>query len=792
MIKICFKPFTREIMFIMKAKSANTKLASLRPALLLLCGLSLAGCFGEQAKIEESFETAPKSNGSTVNGICYSDQYTPEGNIIRKLDIVVVPDTSASIIEERGAIADGFDAFLNSLPSEVDYQVGVVLGHSDKTSWAGKLYQKGTEPLVLDSKALPTGDIVAYLNQKLQNPSGDNYSDGGEMGLSSLLKALTENKAQIQGEGFFREDAALAVVFVADEQDICAEYPEGVAPVPDPQGGEDRSKAEFCLDENGEYIITPQIVFDAIKEHQGERPFVIGGVIYNNAATVPMSGENEIGYGYKETVELAGGITVDLASGDYGDGLTRLGKMAQVAVKPENEFNLKTNKVDPSTIEVFVDGQSVGFSYISETNQVKLDQERGPFSVANVKYCEKEEKPMIAKKVTAGAFHSCAILLDGKLKCWGSNNYGQLGLGHTENIGDNEAPSSVAALDFGQKVEDVSAGAYHTCAVLEDGSVKCWGQNNFGQLGIGSNENLGDDEKSTEIAAIPLARPAKRIYSGTYYNCALLDNKKIQCWGDNTYGQLGYGDKNHRGDDETLDGLPYVSVGGSVVQMDISTISSHTCAALDTGDLKCWGQNSLGQLGYGHKNEVTDPSVLDSVPFGNKVLQIATGNSHTCALAGGQKVRCWGANSSGQTGLGSGETIGDDEAANSVDYLDLAGDGSLLFNMVATGNLHTCAIDIGNSVYCWGAGNMGATGLASASNLGDDEPVTAQDSKVDLGMPVTQVTAGALHTCALTKEEGKVICWGQNSFGQLGLGHTIMIGDNESPSEVVELEPGQE
>ena len=764
-----------------------------RTFVMLLSLIATASCFSPKEAIKDSFETDPKSNGSIVNGICYSDQYTPEGNIIRKLDIVIVPDTSASIIEERGAIADGFDVFLNSIPTEVDYRVGVVLGHSPRTSWSGKLYQKGTEPLVLDSTALTTQDIVTYLNQKLENPAGDNYSDGGEMGLHSLLRALEENKEQIQAEGFFREDAALAVIFVADEQDICAQFPDGVTPVPDPQGGEDRSRDEYCVDANGNYVVSPQRVFEAIKALQADRPFVVGGVIYNNNATMPMGGENEIGYGYKETIELAGGISVDLASGDYGDGLTRLGKMAQVAVKPENEFNLKTAKVDPASIEVLVDGSPVGFSYVPELNQVKLDVERGPFSVANVKYCEQEEKPMIATKVIAGGYHTCALLLDGDVKCWGRNHAGQLGYGHTENIGDDESPASVPILELGQKVIDLSAGFYHTCAVLEDGSVKCWGQNVKGQLGQGHMQNLGDDEPISEIQAIPLAGPAKKIYSGTFYNCALLENKNIQCWGDNSKGQLGYGDYENRGDNETLENLGYVNLGSSVIQMDISTISSHSCAALSNGTLKCWGNNNYGQLGYGANatlgDTVNDPSLVGSVPFSNTVLQLATGNNHTCALAGGQKIRCWGSNSKGQIGLGYLDTIGDDEAANSIGYIDLSGDGSDSFNMVAAGNEHTCSIGIDNAVYCWGSGAYGANGLGSGDTIGDDEALTKSNTKVEIPFQVSQVAGGISHTCALTKEEGKIICWGRNDFGQLGLGHIDDIGDNESPSELVSLLP---
>ncbi|MCO4753257.1 MAG: hypothetical protein KC478_02190, partial [Bacteriovoracaceae bacterium] len=703
---------------------------------ILLTALFMSSCETYVPEIEETFHIGDKvAKGGTVNGICYSDQYAPdEADIIRKLDILVVPDTSVSLKEERGSIANGFDNFIKNLPTEIDYKVGVVLGHSGKSPKSGKLFQRDTEPLVLDSASLTTQDIVDGLYQKIKSPAGDGFSDGGEMGMYSLVKALTENKESIQSQGFLRSDAALVVIFVADEQDICAEYPEGVTPVEDKQKKEPKAKEMFC---DG---ITPSVVLDLVKQHQGERPFVIGGVIYNNSSTMPINGENEIGYGYKETIELAGGITVDLASGDYGDGLTRLGKMAQVAVKPENEFNLKTSKLDLSTVEVLVDGSPVDYSYTPETNQIALTEERGPFSVAKVSYCEKEEAPMIASKVIAGGFHSCAILIDGNAKCWGRNNFGQLGLGNIDNIGDDETLENAPTLALSQKVIDMSAGLNHTCAVLEDGSVKCWGQNNKGQLGLGHTDTLGDDETLDTIASIPLAGPAKRIYSGTFYNCALLENKKVQCWGDNSVGQLGYGSTETLGDNETLENLPLLNLSADVIQMDISTVSSHTCAALSNGELKCWGINNNGQLGYGHTNNLGDDEDLSSfgsVPFGNNVLQLATGFNHTCAITGGQKARCWGANLSGQTGLGVVQTIGDDEAANSANYIDLSGTGSDSFNMIAAGNNHSCVIGIDNKAYCWGLGSLGATGLGHTNKIGDDEAITLENTKVNLEIPIT-------------------------------------------------------
>ena len=741
--------------------------------------------------LDDAFKIDIPPSGNVISGQCYQDQYSvPTEMITRKLDIAIVIDTSGSINSERASIAEGFDFLISQLPEEVDYRIAVILAHGDNTGRSGVLYKKGIEPRVLSSDIHSVDEIKSHLVTKMQNPHTDNETDGGELGLYSFLKA-TEGDQLVtnQSYDFFRPDAALTVVFVADEQDICAEFPVGVTPVPDPQGKEDSALLKYCKDNEGNFIITPQMVVDRVKEIQEEIPYVIGGVLYKSQLTTPMSGENEIGYGYIDAVNISGGITVDMANGDYSDGLANIGRMATVSIQPANDFNLNSSKVDPNTIEALVDNISVPFTYNNEINQVKLTNDRDAFSVAKIKYCDKEEKPLIAKQLAVGGFHSCALLLEGEVKCWGRNNFGQLGLSHTNNIGDDETPSSQATVNLGSKAIDVSAGLYHTCAILEDGSVKCWGYNAKGQLGLGHTDNIGDDEHPITSLAIPLRSKAKKLYSGTNYTCALLDNKKVQCWGENNFGQLGLGHTDNIGDDEDLSTLGYISLGADVIQMDISTISYHSCAVLVNGDLKCWGRNNAGQLGLGHTDSIGDdelPSSIGAVPFGSQILQLATGNQHTCALASGQNIRCWGSNSRGQIGTGNTNTIGDDEAANSIGFINTGASGHTL---VSTGNFHTCAVGVDENVYCFGQGTNGVTGLGHVNNIGDDEAVSG-NSLVDLGeAPISQVASGIFHTCSLTKDTGEVICWGQGTFGQLGYGNTNTIGDDESPgANLVSLE----
>lgn len=753
--------------------------------------LLIAGCNVDPEVVDtldDAFETKPTASGQVQVGQCYEDQYGPNPEaIVRKLDIIIIPDTSGSIIEERAAIADGFDNFINSLPEEVDYRIGVILAHGDSSSYSGKLYQKNSEPLVLDSELMSVADITAALRIKMQNPATHGATDGGEVGIYSLTHAIRDNIDDIRDQGMFRQDAALAVIFVADEQDICFQYPEGIVAVPDPNGKEESTLENLCKNEAGDYLYSPTQIVSELQELQGDNPLVVGGVLYNNLETVISNGENELGYGYLEAIELTGGLSVDMANGDYGQGLSNLGKLAQVSIKPESEFSLSTPLVDETTIEVLVNGVAAAYSYNSELNLVSLTEERDPFSTVRVNYCEKDLPPVKeVNKIIAGGNHNCAILSDGNIKCWGSNNYGQLGIGSTDTIGDDEHPSSIDTLNFGQRVVDAAGGLAHTCVLLEDGDVKCFGRNQFGQLGLGHTDDIGDNETADAFESVPLPTKASKIYAGTNYNCAVLDNKKVKCWGQNSFGQLGYGDTENLGDDEDVSSYSYVDVGADVIKMDISTVSSHTCVVTTSEDLKCWGLNNQGQLGYGHTDTLGDtevPSSYGYVPFGNKILQVATGFVHTCALSEGQQVRCWGNNNFGQTGFGSITLIGDDEPADSAPYLDFGNAGS---KMVTTGNAHSCVIGQDEKVYCFGSGASGQTGLASTNNVGDNETVLG-NSEVQIDLALNQVAAGFNHTCVLTKDEGKVICFGDNESGQLGYANNINVGDDESPWKFLEL-----
>jgi alpha-tubulin suppressor-like RCC1 family protein len=749
-------------------------------AVTIILTLSLSGCLGQKeedaaagAFNPQQYDPDPAAPG------CYVDSHaTPEEAITRKLDILIVPDTSGSIVEERAAIADGFDSFISILPPEVDYRIGVMLGHGPGSVHSGSLYQKGVEPIILDSQSQTVDEIKADLRSKMMNPAGEGATDGGEMGIASLMAGL-DDVAGLQADGFMRDDAALVVIFVADEQDICAEFPDGVVPVVDGQGKEPVAKADYCYDAEGNNKFLPEAVVAKLKEVKNGYPLVVSGVIYNNSNTIPLGGENEIGYGYMETIIAAGGISVDLASGDYGDGLQNIGMLATSSMAPVSEFNLNVANVDTSSIEVKVNGVMAPHVYMPELNQVHLVNARPALSTVQVSYCEKEEVAVESKFIATGGFHSCAILQNGDVKCWGNNLYGQLGLGHNSHVGDDELPSAVAVVDLGGPAVQLSAGLYHTCALLESGNVRCWGMNIYGQLGYGHTSNVGDDETPSSAGDVSLGGAVRKIFSGTLFNCAVMQNGDVRCWGQNNQGQLGLGHVNNIGDDELPSDVPAVSLGAKAVQMDLSTISNHSCAVLENEALKCWGQNAQGQLGLGHYDIIGDnehPSAVPNVNVGGTVTSLATGSAHTCALLGSGDIKCWGLNNHGQIGYGIADSN------SNVPFVQFVNLGEKAVQ-IAAGNTHSCALLASNNVMCWGDNAIGQLGYGNLNKIGDDEePVAA--GYVDMGDAVSQISLGATHGCALIKDSGKSKCWGANNYGELGQGNMLGIGDDEVPSSV--------
>ncbi len=341
--------------------------------------------------------------------------------------------------------------------------------------------------------------------------------------------------------------------------------------------------------------------------------------------------------------------------------------------------------------------------------------------------------------IATGAFHTCALTASGGLKCWGRNLEGQLGDGTT-----TQRLTAVDVSGLSSGVSAIAAGSGHTCALTTSGGVKCWGRNDDGQLGDGSTT-----QRLTAVNANGLISGVSAIATGSTstHTCAVSEGGGVKCWGNNSNGQLGDGSTTQR--------LTAVDVSG--LSSGISAIaagSNHTCALNASGGVKCWGLNTTGQLGDGGTTQRL--TAVDVIGLSSGVSAIATGSNHTCALTTGGGVKCWGDNGNGQ--------LGDGSTTQRLTAVDVSGLSSRVSAIAAGGN-HTCALTAGGGVKCWGRNSSGQLGDSSTT-----QRLTAVDVS-GLSSGVSAIATGGDHTCALTASGG-VKCWGFNGTGQLGDGST--------------------
>ncbi len=387
-----------------------------------------------------------------------------------------------------------------------------------------------------------------------------------------------------------------------------------------------------------------------------------------------------------------------------------------------------------------------------------------------------------AVAISAGSLHTCALLDNGTGKCWGYGEGGRLGYGNTSNV---PIPSAVGAVDLGPGRTAVSivAAERHSCAILDNGTVRCWGEAFSGQLGYGNTSSVGDNETPGSVPPVDLGtdRNALAITGGRYFTCALLDNGTERCWGESLYGQLGYGNTTTIGDNEAPGLVGPVNLGSGHGVLATTAGDSHSCALFDTGKVRCWGNGANGRLGYGNTTTIGDnenPGAGGDVDLGGRsAVDIAAGEAHTCALLDDGKVRCWGSGANGRLGYGSTADVGDNETPGSVSTVDL---GEVNAVAIAAGASNTCATLANGSVRCWGAGANGRLGTGNTSDIGDDETPGSVAPAV-LGRNAVAVSSGGSHSCA-PLDDGTLRCWGLATSGQLGYANTNTIGDNETPS----------
>ena len=394
-------------------------------------------------------------------------------------------------------------------------------------------------------------------------------------------------------------------------------------------------------------------------------------------------------------------------------------------------------------------------------------------------------------RVVSVGEHLCAIRSE--LYCWGRNDSGQLGLGDTEHRGDDpdevgpSLPPVLLPADL--DVHSVHVGGSHTCIIDSRGAVYCWGANESGQLGLGHTDAIGDapEEMGEALVAVDLGGgPTIGLAMGTSHTCARAASGEVRCWGNNGAGRLGYGDREARGDEPGELGLTLAPVDLGGVATELTAGAQHTCALLEDQSVRCWGWNITGKLGIGdteHRGD--DPGEMGSdlppVDLGGGARGVVAAGQHTCATLLDGGVKCWGFNHAGQLGQGDTQTRGDQPGEiASLAPIDVGGEIAAL----GVGGLHVCATRADGTLTCWGENDLGQLGLGDTLDRGD-EP-----DEMGVGMAVStpgpeggEVSArmGGKTTCVMF-DHAELRCFGDNRYGQLGRGDSELIGDQ--PGEV--------
>jgi alpha-tubulin suppressor-like RCC1 family protein len=355
--------------------------------------------------------------------------------------------------------------------------------------------------------------------------------------------------------------------------------------------------------------------------------------------------------------------------------------------------------------------------------------------------------------IAAGDRHTCAVRRGGQVVCWGADDTGQLGDGSAGV--DRLAPAPVTGV---VNATAIAAGAGFSCALLEDQSVVCWGDDRDGEVGDATTSPA--PRPPTPVTGLTGARA---LTASGQHACAILADTSLVCWGSNTSGQLGDGTLVNRPQPTPVPGLTGVTaVAGGL---------SHTCA-LSSAGLSCWGSNSQGQLGIDTGTSPTPITTPMPVVLAAGATAIGAGAQHTCAVRGAGQVLCWGQNGSGQLGEGSMSSLGEPVPVMGLDTgLTLAG-----------GTTFTCATTTDGAVFCWGDDHDGE--LATGRDVVQPRPVA-------LDVTTSAMAVGGAHSCAVTHEAGSSVfsCWGSDQAGQLGDNG----GDDRSRPGPIEqpLEPGQ-
>lgn len=352
---------------------------------------SLGGC-GKEVEIEGSGSGLTSATPGTPlpSASCEIPKHwrftQPDTVENRAVDLLFVVDTSSSLREERARLAATVPAFLEALDARTDYRIGVMLGHGGASAYSGRLYAPAGTPKVLSAAAMSPDAIRAALATTLAQEVADADEANGEMLLYSFNRALQSDRyAEARALGFFRPDAALSVVFISDENDVCFQpqlngftaFPDYV---PSTRGFETTAFNRYCVDRAGTPLITADRVLSAARARKGENPLSFGAIAHVDPGRVPNAAgsEDAIGHGFLELVRgTPAGLMLELADVAYTAGLARLGTIVRTSLNLKSVFALdNTSGVRPESVRVLVDRALVAARYDKATGTVELAPEQ--------------------------------------------------------------------------------------------------------------------------------------------------------------------------------------------------------------------------------------------------------------------------------------------------------------------------------------------------------------------------------------------------------------------------------
>lgn len=373
------------------------------------------------------------------------------------------------------------------------------------------------------------------------------------------------------------------------------------------------------------------------------------------------------------------------------------------------------------------------------------------------------------RSIDAGGHIACQLFQNGTVKCWGYNYYGQLGDGigaqadvrayvpqNVRNSANSGNLSNVTAIS--------TSGTYgHTCAILSDKTAECWGNDQNNQLGnpaVGTYSSLPVKVKNTDNSGN--LSNALMVSAGAFHTCALLSDQNVYCWGENSNGQLG-------NNSQVSSNLPVkvLGVGGTGYLSNIIYISAgyyHTCAVNSSLNVYCWGRNWEQQsLNVASAPKLTPVQVQNSTNTGalSNVKELALGNTHSCALKSDGSVQCWGTNSAYSLGDNSGA------AGLPRNVIDTDGSSSLSSITKISSNYNTtCGLKSNGKVVCWGDNSLYQLGVNDNIAYAYSKTVRKNSNASDLNNIINLGTS-VYHSCAILADES-TYCWGAGNQGQLG------------------------